>query len=51
MVLLEKDNGLYWNFNRNHWNFCDGLYWASIVVFFAGHRRDFSFSCDIGLNY
>ncbi len=35
MVLLEKANGLSWYFNRNHWDFCDGFYWASIV-FLAG---------------
>ncbi len=34
MVLLENANGLYWYFNGNHWNFCDGFYWASIVLFF-----------------
>ncbi len=33
MVLLEKANGLKWYFNGNHWNFCDGFYWASIVFF------------------
>ncbi len=32
MVLLEKANGSYWYFNGNHWNFCDGFYWASIVI-------------------
>ncbi len=31
MVLLEKDNGLSWYFNRIHRNLCDGFYWASIV--------------------
>ncbi len=30
MVSLEKANGSLWYFNGNHWNFCDGFYWASI---------------------
>jgi len=33
MVLLEKANGLLWYFNGDHWDSCDGFYWASIVGF------------------
>ncbi len=38
-VLLEKANGLEWYFNGNHWNFCNDLYWASIVFFIFSIER------------